>query len=315
MWRPRATPRSRPPAATGSPSSTTMTCGLRRSSAQQLPPPRRPRPRGCTAARSSSTSACRSIEVYEAPPSAELADMLLAYNAVPAGASNVVARADAIREVGGYDETLSQLADWDLWIRLALAGAPGGMRGAADGLCPALERNARHRQVRADRRVRAARGEVPRGRRAARDRTRSRGPRALDGLGRQPRGPTCACRGRVPPRHGDVRETGKALVERGQPPRRDRRSARGEADRLRAAPAQILRGRPCRPGSTSTDDAPSQQARPAAASASIRCSHRQRGQARRSATEATATRSATAWPEAASGGLPTPSSLCSCSRR
>ena len=64
------------------------------------------------------------VEVYEPPPSAELADMLLAYNAVPAGASNVVARADAIREVGGYDETLSQLADWDLWIRLALAGAP-----------------------------------------------------------------------------------------------------------------------------------------------------------------------------------------------
>jgi glycosyltransferase involved in cell wall biosynthesis len=64
------------------------------------------------------------LEVYEAPPPAELADMMLAYNAVPAGASNVVARADAIREVGGYDETLSQLADWDLWIRLALAGPP-----------------------------------------------------------------------------------------------------------------------------------------------------------------------------------------------
>jgi hypothetical protein len=62
--------------------------------------------------------------VYEAPPPAELAEMLLAYNAVPAGASNVVARADAIRGVGGYDETLSQLADWDLWIRLALVGPP-----------------------------------------------------------------------------------------------------------------------------------------------------------------------------------------------
>jgi glycosyltransferase involved in cell wall biosynthesis len=64
------------------------------------------------------------IDVYEAPPPAELAEMLLAYNAVPAGASNVMARADAIRGVGGYDETLSQLADWDLWIRLALAGHP-----------------------------------------------------------------------------------------------------------------------------------------------------------------------------------------------
>jgi glycosyltransferase involved in cell wall biosynthesis len=64
------------------------------------------------------------LDVYEAPTPAELADMLLAYNAVPAGASNVMARADAIRAVGGYDETLSQLADWDLWIRLALAGPP-----------------------------------------------------------------------------------------------------------------------------------------------------------------------------------------------
>ena len=60
VWRPLATPRWRPPAATGSPSSTTMTSGLPRSSASSSPPPRRPRPRGCTAPRSSSTSACRS---------------------------------------------------------------------------------------------------------------------------------------------------------------------------------------------------------------------------------------------------------------
>ncbi len=44
---------------------------------------------------------------------------LLEYSAIPAGASNVVARATLVRDVGGFDERLSQLCDWDLWIRLA----------------------------------------------------------------------------------------------------------------------------------------------------------------------------------------------------
>lgn len=39
-----------------------------------------------------------------------------------AGPSNVVVRSDAVRELGGFDERLFQLCDWDLWIRLALAG-------------------------------------------------------------------------------------------------------------------------------------------------------------------------------------------------
>lgn len=47
-------------------------------------------------------------------------------NVVPGGCSNVVARADLVRLVGGFDEHLSMIADWDLWLRLALAahGAP-----------------------------------------------------------------------------------------------------------------------------------------------------------------------------------------------
>jgi glycosyltransferase involved in cell wall biosynthesis len=64
----------------------------------------------------------RLLDDYPAPAPDTVLDMLLSYNPVPAGASNVMARADAIREVGAYDETLFQLADWDLWIRLALAG-------------------------------------------------------------------------------------------------------------------------------------------------------------------------------------------------
>jgi len=51
-----------------------------------------------------------------------LATQLIRKNVIWAGSSNVVARANLIRELDGFDERLFQLADWDLWIRLALAG-------------------------------------------------------------------------------------------------------------------------------------------------------------------------------------------------
>jgi glycosyltransferase involved in cell wall biosynthesis len=57
-----------------------------------------------------------------APPSSEtLPRELLRWNVVWGGASNVVARRDLLEWLGGFDESLFQLADWDLWIRLALA--------------------------------------------------------------------------------------------------------------------------------------------------------------------------------------------------
>jgi glycosyltransferase involved in cell wall biosynthesis len=58
-----------------------------------------------------------------APPDpSTLASNLLRWNVVWGGCSNVVVRTDAVRELGGFDEELFQLGDWDLWIRLALAG-------------------------------------------------------------------------------------------------------------------------------------------------------------------------------------------------
>ena len=58
-----------------------------------------------------------------APPDpATVRDQLLRWNVIWCGCSNVAARADVVRAVGGFDEQLFQLADWDLWIRLALAG-------------------------------------------------------------------------------------------------------------------------------------------------------------------------------------------------
>jgi glycosyltransferase involved in cell wall biosynthesis len=67
---------------------------------------------------------------YDASPETDglLVD-LLKHNSVPGGCSNVVARTDLLRRLGGFDERLAVLADWDLWIRLAEAGR--GARVAA----------------------------------------------------------------------------------------------------------------------------------------------------------------------------------------
>jgi glycosyltransferase involved in cell wall biosynthesis len=55
------------------------------------------------------------------PAPAELMQRLLRQNAMPAGGSNVVVRTELVRGIGGFDERLQHLADWDLWLRLAEA--------------------------------------------------------------------------------------------------------------------------------------------------------------------------------------------------
>lgn len=60
---------------------------------------------------------------FPLPDPAELPSRLLAASVLPAGCSNVLARADLVRALGGFDEQLFQLSDWDLWIRLAWAGS------------------------------------------------------------------------------------------------------------------------------------------------------------------------------------------------
>jgi glycosyltransferase involved in cell wall biosynthesis len=55
------------------------------------------------------------------PDPAKLADALLSANVVPAGSSNVIARAELLHAVGGLDERFAELDDWDLWLRLAHA--------------------------------------------------------------------------------------------------------------------------------------------------------------------------------------------------
>jgi len=59
-----------------------------------------------------------------APPDpATVTRQLLRWNVIWCGCSNVLARTELTNELGGFDEQLAQLSDWDLWIRLALAGS------------------------------------------------------------------------------------------------------------------------------------------------------------------------------------------------
>jgi glycosyltransferase involved in cell wall biosynthesis len=57
-------------------------------------------------------------------PDSRLQD-LLKHNSIPGGCSSAMATTESVRSVGGFDEQLWVLADWDLWLRL------GGVRGAA----------------------------------------------------------------------------------------------------------------------------------------------------------------------------------------
>lgn len=57
------------------------------------------------------------------PPEA-MREALCRYNAMPAGASNVIARTEVVRRLGGFDPALTHLPDWDLWLRLARHGLP-----------------------------------------------------------------------------------------------------------------------------------------------------------------------------------------------
>jgi glycosyltransferase involved in cell wall biosynthesis len=64
----------------------------------------------------------RVLEVTPAPDATSLLTRLLERNVIPGASSNVIASSALIRAAGGFDETLFQLDDWDLWIRLAAAG-------------------------------------------------------------------------------------------------------------------------------------------------------------------------------------------------
>jgi glycosyltransferase involved in cell wall biosynthesis len=91
---------------------------------------------------------------------------LLSYNHIPGGASGTIVRSELARSVGGFDTNLSNMADWDMWIRLSLK-APlatvhrplvarfeheGGLSGDPRGILEEFERiTAKYGQIRTER--------------------------------------------------------------------------------------------------------------------------------------------------------------------
>ena len=59
---------------------------------------------------------------FETPPPEPLQFDVIEKCVIPAGPSNVLIRTALLRELGGFDEQLLNMEDWDLWIRLASAG-------------------------------------------------------------------------------------------------------------------------------------------------------------------------------------------------
>lgn len=62
--------------------------------------------------------------LHVAPPPADLVGRLPWRNTVPGGGSNVVMSREALEKVGGFDPSISIVADWDMWIRLLDTGPP-----------------------------------------------------------------------------------------------------------------------------------------------------------------------------------------------
>jgi glycosyltransferase involved in cell wall biosynthesis len=67
------------------------------------------------------TAEGRVLEAMQAADPATFRRDMLEQCMLPAGSSTVMVRAELLRNVGGFDEHLSELADWDLWIRLSAA--------------------------------------------------------------------------------------------------------------------------------------------------------------------------------------------------
>jgi glycosyltransferase involved in cell wall biosynthesis len=66
----------------------------------------------------------RVLELEAAPLPDAIESLLFTGNHVPGGTSSVVARASLVELVGGFDEGVLFLADWDLWLRLARVARP-----------------------------------------------------------------------------------------------------------------------------------------------------------------------------------------------
>jgi glycosyltransferase involved in cell wall biosynthesis len=53
------------------------------------------------------------------PNAGEIRERLKLGNVIPGGSSNVIARTELVRRLGGFDEELAASGDWGMWLRLA----------------------------------------------------------------------------------------------------------------------------------------------------------------------------------------------------
>ena len=63
----------------------------------------------------------RVLSVASAPSPDDVRRRLPSGPVIPAGASNVIGRTSLLRRLGGFDEGIFHMPDWDLWLRLLVA--------------------------------------------------------------------------------------------------------------------------------------------------------------------------------------------------
>jgi glycosyltransferase involved in cell wall biosynthesis len=63
------------------------------------------------------------------PEPEEVSRRLPRWNLIPGGCSSVIARRSTLIAAGGFDRSLINLADWDLWIRIGRQGLPACASG------------------------------------------------------------------------------------------------------------------------------------------------------------------------------------------
>jgi glycosyltransferase involved in cell wall biosynthesis len=67
------------------------------------------------------------LNSQHAPIELDVGGISLVYNMVPGGGSGVLVETALAREVGGFDPSLSMIADWEMWIRLARSSPVAGV--------------------------------------------------------------------------------------------------------------------------------------------------------------------------------------------
>jgi glycosyltransferase involved in cell wall biosynthesis len=63
----------------------------------------------------------RVLSIAQGPSPAQVRRQLPSGSVIPAGASNVIARRSLLERLGGFDEAIFHMPDWDLWLRLLAA--------------------------------------------------------------------------------------------------------------------------------------------------------------------------------------------------